>query len=51
MMGIGFLLLCYNVIWSARHGERDTTGDPWDGRTLEWATQSPATTLQLRETS
>lgn len=41
MMGIGFLLLCYNVIWSARHGERDTTGDPWDGRTLEWATQSP----------
>ena len=41
MMGIGFLLLCYNVIWSARHGERDTTGDPWDGRTLEWATHSP----------
>ena len=41
MMGIGFVLLCYNVIWSARHGERDTTGDPWDGRTLEWATQSP----------
>lgn len=26
---------------SARHGERDTTGDPWDGRTLEWATHSP----------
>jgi cytochrome o ubiquinol oxidase subunit 1 len=21
---------------------RDTTGDPWDGRTLEWATPSPA---------
>ncbi|MGE6598600.1 cytochrome aa3 quinol oxidase subunit I [Bacillus proteolyticus] len=41
MMGIGFVLLCYNVIWSARHGERDVTGDPWDGRTLEWATQSP----------
>ena len=20
---------------------RDTTGDPWDGRTLEWATASP----------
>lgn len=20
---------------------RDTTGDPWDGRTLEWATSSP----------
>ncbi|AGK46418.1 cytochrome o ubiquinol oxidase, subunit I [Burkholderia thailandensis MSMB121] len=22
-------------------GYRDTTGDPWDGRTLEWATSSP----------
>ncbi|AIV77462.1 cytochrome o ubiquinol oxidase subunit I [Burkholderia pseudomallei] len=22
-------------------GYRDTTGDPWDGRTLEWATASP----------
>ena len=20
---------------------RDTTGDPWDGRTLEWSTSSP----------
>ena len=39
--GYWLLILCYNVIWSARHGERDTTGDPWDGRTLEWATQSP----------
>lgn len=41
MMGIGFLVLCYNIVWSARYGERDLTGDPWDGRTLEWATQSP----------
>lgn len=41
MMGIGFLVLCYNIYWSARFGERDVTGDPWDGRTLEWATQSP----------
>ncbi|MFJ5183891.1 cbb3-type cytochrome c oxidase subunit I [Pseudomonas fulva] len=24
-----------------RHENRDTTGDPWDGRTLEWATASP----------
>lgn len=41
MMGIGFLVLCYNIYWSARYAERDATGDPWDGRTLEWATQSP----------
>ena len=25
----------------ARDRLRDTTGDPWDGRTLEWATRSP----------
>lgn len=24
-----------------RHVTRDLTGDPWDGRTLEWATASP----------
>ncbi|MCI1859030.1 MAG: cytochrome aa3 quinol oxidase subunit I [Sporolactobacillus sp.] len=41
-MGLGFLLMGYNIIWSAVHGKRDTTGDPWDGRTLEWSTASPA---------
>src|SRR5262245_52425412 len=25
----------------ARESRRDTTGDPWNGRTLEWATSSP----------
>lgn len=25
-----------------RHALRDKTGDPWDGRTLEWAVSSPA---------
>jgi cytochrome o ubiquinol oxidase subunit 1 len=25
-----------------RHANRDLTGDPWDGRTLEWATSSPS---------
>jgi cytochrome o ubiquinol oxidase subunit I len=24
-----------------RHATRDLTGDPWDGRTLEWSTSSP----------
>ncbi|HET7616619.1 MAG TPA: cytochrome ubiquinol oxidase subunit I, partial [Bacillales bacterium] len=41
LMGIGFMVLVYNMIWSARYGERDKTGDPWDGRTLEWATPTP----------
>jgi cytochrome o ubiquinol oxidase subunit I len=27
--------------WVKREQLRDTTGDPWDGRTLEWSTSSP----------
>jgi cytochrome aa3-600 menaquinol oxidase subunit 1 len=40
-MAIGFAVLVFNIVWSARYGERDTTGDPWDARTLEWATPTP----------
>lgn len=42
MMGVGFILIVANIIHSALYGERDTTGDPWDGRTLEWSLPSPA---------
>lgn len=42
IMGAGFLVLVYNVLYSLKHGERDVTGDPWDGRTLEWSLPSPA---------
>jgi len=41
MMGIGFLFIVVQILYSIRHGERDTTGDPWDGRTLEWSLPSP----------
>lgn len=41
MMGIAFLILCYNIVYSAKKGIRDTSGDPWNGRTLEWATATP----------
>ncbi|MCY0889228.1 MAG: cytochrome aa3 quinol oxidase subunit I [Alicyclobacillaceae bacterium] len=41
-MAIGFVLMVYNIVYSIRKGERDLTGDPWDGRTLEWSTTSPA---------
>ena len=39
--GIGFQIA--QLVYSIRHREelRDTTGDPWDGRTLEWITTSP----------
>ncbi len=42
MLGVGFQLLqiAYSV-WK-RHDNLDTTGDPWNGRTLEWSTASPA---------
>lgn len=40
-IGIGFQILQLIVsIWQ-RNKNLDTTGDPWDGRTLEWSTVSP----------
>ncbi|WJY27586.1 MULTISPECIES: cytochrome aa3 quinol oxidase subunit I [Sporosarcina] len=38
---IGFILLVYNIYWSTRYMPRDTDGDPWDARSLEWSTHSP----------
>lgn len=38
---IGFIILVYNIYWSTRYQPRDTTGDPWDARSLEWSTHSP----------
>ncbi|MBM6994591.1 cytochrome aa3 quinol oxidase subunit I [Paenibacillus sp. DXFW5] len=40
-LAIGFIVLVYNIYWSFRYAERDTTGDPWNARTLEWSTHSP----------
>ena len=41
LAGIGFQVA--QLVYSIRHREelRDETGDPWDGRSLEWATASP----------
>ena len=39
--GIGALLLQIFFTWKDRKSLRDVTGDPWDGRTLEWSTTSP----------
>lgn len=42
MAGIGFgALQGVYSIWK-RKETLDTTGDPWNGRTLEWSTKSPA---------
>ncbi len=40
--GIGFQVLQFIVSIIKRKDNLDTTGDPWNGRTLEWSVPSPA---------
>lgn len=42
LAGIGFQILQLIVSIKQRKKNLDTTGDPWNGRTLEWSTSSPA---------
>ncbi|KQN74862.1 cytochrome o ubiquinol oxidase subunit I [Devosia sp. BK] len=39
--GIGAMIIQFTVSIMSKNKEWDTTGDPWNGRTLEWATSSP----------
>lgn len=41
IMTIAFLLIVYNVYYSVRYAPRNIGSDPWDARTLEWATHTP----------
>ena len=41
LIGIVCMLIQLLVSFMERKANRDLTGDPWDGRTLEWATSSP----------
>ncbi|MGL9769247.1 MAG: cytochrome o ubiquinol oxidase subunit I [Sodalis sp. (in: enterobacteria)] len=43
LIALGILCQLIQIMISVRDREqnRDPTGDPWDGRTLEWATSSP----------
>ncbi|WP_280813462.1 cytochrome o ubiquinol oxidase subunit I [Variovorax sp. TBS-050B] len=40
-LGIACFLIQLVVSFLRRDALRDTTGDPWNGRTLEWSTSSP----------
>ena len=40
-LGIASFLIQLVVSFQRRESLRDTTGDPWNGRTLEWSTSSP----------
>ncbi|MDM0087083.1 MULTISPECIES: cytochrome o ubiquinol oxidase subunit I [unclassified Variovorax] len=43
LIALGILSFIIQLVVSFRRREslRDVTGDPWDGRTLEWSTSSP----------
>lgn len=40
-VGIAAMIVQFYVSFRKREQLRDVTGDPWNGRTLEWATSSP----------
>ncbi|API92659.1 MULTISPECIES: cytochrome aa3 quinol oxidase subunit I [Virgibacillus] len=40
-LAIGFILIVYNIYYSTRYASRDIGDDPWDARSLEWATHNP----------
>ncbi|WP_395399823.1 cytochrome o ubiquinol oxidase subunit I [Pseudoduganella sp. UC29_106] len=40
-VGIGAMIVQFAVSYMRREQLRDITGDPWNGRTLEWSTSSP----------
>lgn len=42
LIGVLFMLVQLYVSIRDRHELRDKTGDPWNGRTLEWSVSSPA---------
>ncbi|WP_078543762.1 cytochrome aa3 quinol oxidase subunit I [Litchfieldia alkalitelluris] len=41
VLAAGFAAMVYNIYWSFRYAKRGVDHDPWDARTLEWATASP----------
>ncbi len=49
ILAISFLFFFYNLIKSLKSGER-AGPDPWDGRALEWATESPAPVYNFAKT-
>ncbi|KAA0942094.1 cytochrome aa3 quinol oxidase subunit I [Sporosarcina sp. ANT_H38] len=50
VLAIGFALIIYNVYHSIRYASRDISSDPWDARTLEWATHTPVPSYNFAKT-
>jgi cytochrome aa3-600 menaquinol oxidase subunit 1 len=41
IMAVGFILIVYNIYYSIRYSPRNIGSDPWNARSLEWATSTP----------
>ncbi len=41
LMAIAFLTIVYNIYYSFKNSPRNIGSDPWDARSLEWATHTP----------
>ena len=50
LVGILFLMMQLALAIWKRDAVRDLSGDPWDGRTLEWATASPPAVYNFAKT-
>lgn len=48
ILATGMVIFVINILWSAGHG-KVAGNDPWDGRTLEWATASPPPVYNFAE--
>ncbi|MBM7635075.1 cytochrome c oxidase subunit I [Geomicrobium sediminis] len=49
VMSAAIILLVINIVYSAMKSPREG-GDPWDGRTLEWATPTPVPEYNFAQT-
>ena len=49
ILGIGYLLPLFYLLWSLKYGKR-ACDNPWDATGLEWATTSPPPAHNFRET-
>ncbi|MFD1848941.1 cytochrome aa3 quinol oxidase subunit I [Oceanobacillus bengalensis] len=41
LMAISFIIIVYNIYYSFRYSPRNVGDDPWNARSLEWATHNP----------
>ena len=49
LLGIGVATIFINLVWTVFRGKK-CAADPWDGRTLEWATDTPVPAYNFAST-